>query len=320
MSGYQPEPTKEAQAIGATAAGPALPRESGRSSAREKLSRLDRKLLLKCGLVIIALLVAYFVYQDFMYVSTDNAYVQGESTLISARVGGIIVKSDVEENQKVKAGQTLVEISPGDYENAANQSKANMDALEAQVQGAKINFDRTSSLYRHGAATKERLDSAEAQYKSLLSQWNASQAAYAQAQLNLSYTKVTAPTDGKVSRKSFEVGMIANPGQPLLGFVEGNERWVDANFKETDLPGISVGKKAYVWVDAIPGKTIRGVVESISPATGATFSLLPPDNATGNFTKVVQRVPVRIKLLDLTEQDIDRLAAGLSAEVKIQVH
>jgi membrane fusion protein (multidrug efflux system) len=141
-----------------------------------------------------------------------------------------------------------------------------------------------------------------------------------EAQLNLDYTKITAPVDGKVGRKSFEVGMLATAGQPLLGFVSNSERWVTANLKETDMKDIAEGKKAYVTVDAIPSRTFEGTVESISPGTGATFTLLPPDNATGNFTKVVQRVPVRIKLLNLTESDIDRLQNGLSAEVKIRAH
>jgi membrane fusion protein (multidrug efflux system) len=141
-----------------------------------------------------------------------------------------------------------------------------------------------------------------------------------EAKLNLGYTKIVAPEDGTVGRKSFEVGMLATAGQPLLGFVSNTERWVTANLKETDMDNIAVGKKATVEVDAISGKTYEGEVESISPATGATFTLLPPDNATGNFTKVVQRVPVRIKLLNLKENDIDRLQSGLSAEVKIRIH
>ncbi len=145
------------------------------------------------------------------------------------------------------------------------------------------------------------------------------QAQVNEAKLNLGYTRIIAPVDGKVGKKSFEVGMLAAAGQPLLGFVANQDRWVTANLKETDMDDIEVGKKAYVEVDAISGKTFDGVVESISPATGATFTLLPPDNATGNFTKVVQRVPVRIKLLNLTEKDIDRLQNGLSAEVKIRV-
>ena len=161
---------------------------------------------------------------------------------------------------------------------------------------------------------------AESQYSSLQRKLQSAEAQVAQAKLNLSYTKVAAPSDGKVGKKSFEVGMLAAPGQPLIGFVAGDERWVVANLKETDMDLISVGKEVYVKVDAIPGKTFLGSVESISPATGATFSLLPPDNATGNFTKVVQRVPVRIKLSNLTEHDVDHLQSGLSADVKVKVH
>jgi membrane fusion protein (multidrug efflux system) len=269
---------------------------------------------------ILLVLSGYFFYNQYMYVGTDNAYVQASSTLLSSKVSGIITKANVVENQKVKAGDVLVEIKSDDYDFAAAQSKSDMDALEAQVRGARLHYTRISDLYGKGAATKERLDSAEAQFKSLESKWKATQAQYNQAKLNLDYTRIVAPADGKIAKKAFEVGMLANVGQPLLGFVAGNERWVDANFKETDLVGISEGKKAYITVDAIPGKEFEGVVESISPATGATFSLLPPDNATGNFTKVVQRVPVRIKLLNLTEAETDRLQAGLSAEVKIKVH
>ena len=132
-----------------------------------------------------------------------------------------------------------------------------------------------------------------------------------------SYTKIIAPSDGIIAKKSVEKGAFVGVGTPLLGFVQAKERWVVANFKETDLASIHIGSKSTVDVDAIPSKTFSGEVESISPSTGATFSLLPPDNATGNFTKVVQRVPVRVKLKDLTNDDVDRLQAGLSAVVSI---
>jgi membrane fusion protein, multidrug efflux system len=175
-------------------------------------------------------------------------------------------------------------------------------------------------LFNKGASTRERLDSAEAQYRSLDNKFKAAQAEVAEASLNLGYTRITAPVDGKVGKKSFEVGMLAAPGQPLLGFVSNDERWVTANLKETDMANVVEGKKAYITVDAIPGREFDGLVDSISPATGASFTLLPPDNATGNFTKVIQRVPVRIKLLNLNEGDMDRLQNGLSADVKIRVH
>lgn len=290
------------------------------AKAEKKGITSDMKKKIGIGAAALAVIGGgYFAYQSFMYVSTDNAQVGARSTLLSSRVSGIVVKANVEENQKVKAGQVLIEIKPDDYQNVVNQLKSDMASLAAQVKGAQLSYNRTKDLLAKGASTQERMDAAEAQFRSLDSKYKAAQAQVAEAELNLGYTKIVAPVDGKVGRKSFEVGMLASAGQPLIGFVAGDERWVTANLKETDLDGVTEGKKAYVTVDAIPGREFEGVVESISPATGATFTLLPPDNATGNFTKVVQRVPVRIKLENLSERDMDRLQTGLSAEVKIRV-
>lgn len=287
------------------------------AAAPKELSR--RQLLIGAGLAIIVIAGSYFGYQAFYYVSTDNATVQAQTTLLSSKVSGIVVKADVQENEKVKAGQVLVEIRSEDYQNTLDQLESDRASLAAQVEGAEITYKRTTELFHKGASTQERLDSAETQLHSLQNKLKSAEAQVAAAKLNLQDTKVVAPTDGKIGRKSFEVGMLASAGMPLVGFVEGTDRWVVANLKETDLDYIAEGKKAYISVDAISGREFEGEVESISPTTGATFSLLPPDNATGNFTKVVQRVPVRIKLLNLTDRDIDRLQSGLSAEVKIRV-
>lgn len=264
--------------------------------------------------------IIYVAYNSYMYVSTDNAQVGAPATLLSAKVSGIIIRADVEENQKVKAGQVLVEIKPDDYQNVIAQLESDRESFAAQYKGAESKYQRTLSLLKKGASTQERLDSAEAEYLSLRQKFKSAEAQVKEAKLNLDYTRIIAPVDGKVGKKSFEVGMLAAAGQPLLGFVANNERWVNANLKETDMDLVTEGKKAYVTVDAISGREFEGSVESISPATGATFTLLPPDNATGNFTKVVQRVPVRIKLQNLTDHEIDRLQNGLSAEVKIRVH
>jgi membrane fusion protein (multidrug efflux system) len=246
--------------------------------------------------------------------------VQGQTTLLSSRISGIITKVNVQENEKVKAGQVLAEIRADDYQALVDQLDSTRESAAAELKGAEINYKRTLDLFKKGASTRERLDNADTNLSSLRSKLKATEAQVSTAKLNLGYTQVLAPNDGKVGRKSFEVGMLASAGQPLFGFVEGNDRWVVANLKETDMDDIKVGRKAYISVDAISGREFEGEVESISPTTGATFSLLPPDNATGNFTKVVQRVPVRIKLLHLSDNDIDRLQAGLSAEVKIRVH
>jgi membrane fusion protein (multidrug efflux system) len=284
-------------------------------------SRLTKKQIMMGAVAIVAIAAgSYFGYQGYFYVSTDNAMVQAQTTLLSSRVSGIITKVNVQENEKVKSGQVLAEIKPEDYQNQVDQLDSERGSLAAEVRGAEITYRRTLELFKKGASTQERLDTAETQLAALKSKLKSAEAQVATAKLNLGYTQIVAPNDGKVGRKSFEVGMLAAAGQPLFGFVEGSQRWVVANLKETDMDNITVGKKAYISVDAISGKEFEGQVESISPTTGATFSLLPPDNATGNFTKVVQRVPVRIKLLNLSEADVDRLQAGLSAEVKIRVH
>jgi membrane fusion protein, multidrug efflux system len=124
----------------------------------------------------------------------------------------------------------------------------------------------------------------------------AAQAARDNAALQLSYTKVTAPVTGIVSRKQVEVGQLVQAAQPLLTVVSDTGVWVTANFKETQLVDLKVGQPVELEVDAYGGCTAKGKVESLSAATGAKFALLPPDNATGNFTKVVQRVPVRIAI------------------------
>lgn len=278
-----------------------------------------RKKIIATLATIAAIITIYFIYENYVYVSTDNAMILGPATLLSAKVSGLILKANVQENEKVKQGQLLVELKPDDYQNALNQAESEMESLAAQLKGVEANYSRASKLLKQGASTVERYDTAESQYRSLQRKLKSAEAQVAQARLNLSYTKILAPANGKIGRKSFEVGMLAGTGQPLLGFVGDNERWVVANLKETDMDRITEGQHAEIFVDAVSGKTFNGVVESISPATGATFSLLPPDNATGNFTKVVQRVPVRIRLLNLTEHDIDKLQSGLSVYAKVRV-
>lgn len=129
-----------------------------------------------------------------------------------------------------------------------------------------------------------------------------------------------APEDGTIGKKSVEAGMVVAPGEPLLSFVDAATPWVDANFKETQLRKIRPGQRARVEIDSIGGRQFEAVVDSIAPGTGSTFALIPPENATGNFTKIVQRVPVRLRfLVDSIKGYEDRIVPGLSAEAKIIV-
>lgn len=287
---------------------------------KEKLKSLDKKTILKGIGAVAAVLVVYFVFDYFMYVSTDNAQVEGHFVLLTPKVGGFIVKVNIEEGQHVKKGDVLVELDPRDYENTLREVSGDLTSSEARKADAEKNFQRMNQLRSSGAVSQQQADTASATFADAKAKWEAVKAQVSQAQLNLDNTKIVAPSDGYIAKKSVEIGQLASPGIPLVGFVDANERWVTANFKETDLRHLHKGAKVKVSVDAIDGHKFEGRVEAISAATGATFTLLPPDNASGNFTKVVQRVPVKISLIGLKDDDAELLRVGLSAYVKVSIH
>ena len=154
------------------------------------------------------------------------------------------------------------------------------------------------ALQRQQSAATANISGAQAGVRLAQARLAAARAARDNASLQLSYTRIIAPSSGIISRKQVELGQLVQAGQPLFSVVSDSGVWITANLKETQLENLKVGQTAEIEVDAYPGVVATGVVESLSPATGARFALLPPDNATGNFTKVVQRVPVRIAVLN----------------------
>ncbi|MGZ3697856.1 MAG: HlyD family secretion protein [Bdellovibrionota bacterium] len=279
----------------------------------------NKKNLIGIVLTAVVISVIYFVYEHFTYVSTDDAFVQAHVLMVSPRVSGTVQKVMVQENQKVKAGELLAQIDDRDYTAALAQAEADIASLEARSREAAANWVRAQELFKKHAITHQQFDDAQAAATESSSRLKAARARHDTAALNIAYTRITAPSNGSIAKKSVEVGQYITIGQPILGFVSSEERWVTANFKETELDRIHLGRAAHIDVDAIAGRDFEGEVESISSSTGATFSLLPPDNATGNFTKVVQRVPVRIKLSGLSAEDMDHLRAGLSANVHVRI-
>ena len=275
--------------------------------------------VIRLSVAVVLLVSGYFGYEHYRYVTTDDAYVQAHVLMLASRIGGTVDKVLVKENDKVKEGQVLALIQDQDYATAYNQAEADVASLQADYHQAALDFERVTQLYKDEAVSKQQLDAAVARYQGLAQKIKASQFKADQAKLNLGYTQITAPDDGTIARKSVEPGMVIPPGQALFGFVSSRERWVEANLKETQISPIRPGQTVQVKVDAISGKSFDGEVDSLGSATGSTFTLLPPDNSTGNFTKVVQRVPIKINLLNLTADDIDRLSAGLSADVSIKI-
>ena len=278
-----------------------------------------KKLMLRVVGGLAGFAAIYFIYCTVFYVSTDNAQVQANTVILASRVSGYIDKVNVEEGQKVKAGDILAHIDAKDYQSRTNQSENELGATSARVHDAELNYQRIESLYKSGAVSLQQRDSALANFQELSRRTKALQASLDVTKNSLGDTSIRAPSDGVIAKKSAEIGMLASPGMPLFGFVSSETRWITANFKETDLNRLKVGQHVSIDVDAISGRSFEGEIESFNPSTGAIFSLLPPDNATGNFTKVVQRVPTRIKFKNLKSEDIDLLRAGLSAVVDVRV-
>ena len=189
------------------------------------------------------------------------------------------------------------------------------DNVRTTYDAAKARYEQVLRARRSTSLVKDeqthRLDQNEAGVR-------LAEAAVELARLNLSYTVVLATCDGVTGRKDIHEGQLVQPGQTLVDIVDGTDLWVVANYRETQLPNIHEGAEVEITADAVPGIVYKGTVESISDATGAAFSLIPQDNATGNFVKVEQRVPVRISLQGNRPEDLQRLRAGFNLECEVK--
>jgi len=304
--------------------------------------------LLLAGPVLVLLVAAYLYVTAGRTVSTDDSYVQADKVTVSADVAGRVVAVAVRDNQLVHAGDVLFQIDDRQYRIAVAHAQAELAAARLKVREMLDNlayrrteFDRQQRLFASHVTSQAKLDEArnaldvarqqaagltppsaaaagaidaEIETHPLVLQ---AKAALAQAELDLAHTTVKAPLDGVVTRvSSLPVGEYLNVAQPAFALLASRQVWVEANFKETDLTHVLPGDSATVAIDTYPDKTFHGHVESIGPGTGSEFSVLPAQNATGNWVKVVQRVPLRIVIDDA---DADHpLRAGMSAEVEIE--
>jgi membrane fusion protein (multidrug efflux system) len=348
---------------------------AAKAGTRLSVGRLKEAALglaLAAGLFAAADYGRYYWTTGRYLVSTDDAYIDAHSTLISPKISGYISEVPVDDNQPVKVGQIIVRIDPRDYQTALDQAQANVAAAQANVdtltqqisqqnlaveqarqsaasdQAALVfsrqNSERYAELARTGYGTVQQAQqthsdllqrqaalqrdtagtaSAEKQIGVLeaqLAQTRASlaqqQAAEKQAELNLTYTTIAAPFDGTVGERTAQVGQYVQPGTQLMAVVPLQAVYITANYMETQLTDVRPGQPVTINVDTFPGAVVHGHVASLSPASGQQFALLPPDNATGNFTKIVQRIPVKIRLDDLAGQ-IGNLRPGMSVEADV---
>lgn len=250
------------------------------------------------------------------------------------------------ELQNAVTGKTVMSSAINTTENNIGVNEASILGVKAELENAERDMKRYAALLKTKAVTPKQYDDAKtnyertkAEYDMLCRQKRSTSLTKAEqtkqlgqqdaniklakvhkdyAALNVSYTVITAPTDGYTSKKTLQAGQFVQPGQTLLSIVDENDVWIIANYKETQTANMKIGDRVKITVDAIPGIEYFGAIESISNATGAQYSIVPQDNATGNFVKVEQRIPVKIRLTkDNPKANIRRLRAGLNVECEM---
>jgi membrane fusion protein (multidrug efflux system) len=249
-------------------------------------------------------------------VASQRASAAGARANLSSTLSSITAAKTREEQTaadlaRYKALWAKEEVSQQQYDAA----RAAADSARAAAEGARANSESARAGTEAGSAQVEAATRQVAAAQAKVAQ---RQAAVEAARLQLSYATVTAPVSGIVAKKAVEVGQFVQTGQPLLAIVQGHDTWVSANFKETQLEKMHPGQPVEIEVDAYPGHTFHARVDSLAAATGAKFSLLPPDNATGNFTKVVQRVPVKIAWTDAPDSKRP-LRVGMNVSVVVDL-
>ncbi|WP_250464672.1 HlyD family secretion protein [Caballeronia sp. GAFFF2] len=346
-------------------------------SAQRRDGRRKNRLIIGAVVVAALMVAARMAWRSHYFEETDNAFLDGNITFVSPRIAGTVSRVLIKENQRVSAGDLMIQLDKSDQEIKVREVQAQFVEIDAQskqveaqirkstaeVQSARAEVERAEAQARRArtdaaryktvfteemrAVSRQELDNAvaaadvaAAELLEKKERQSAAQAGMASAvasrdillakksgllvqlqdaQLQLSYNDIHAPVSGVVGRKNVEVGSRIALGQQVLAIVQDHV-WVNANFKETQLGQLVPGQTATVHVDAFPAHDFVGHIESFSPASGNQFALLPPDNATGNFTKIVQRVPVRIALEPASVDAYkSRLAPGMSAVVEIDL-
>jgi membrane fusion protein (multidrug efflux system) len=256
------------------------------------------------GIVVLVLAILY-ILSALSHETTDDAYTTGFVHQISSRVTSNVIELDIVDNQFVHEGQVLLRLDPRDFQ-------VQVDKAQADYDKAKADFDRVDALKNDVAISKQDYDQTKSTFEVAAAQLE-------DAKNQLGYCTITAPTDGYIGNRTVDVGNRVTVGGALMTVVQGV--WVLANYKETQLGKMKEGQQVEITVDAIPDHTFRGYINSFSPGTGSTFALLPPDNATGNFTKIVQRVPVKIFFDPHDIGDFrNRLVPGLSVETSVNLN
>ncbi|MCR4880624.1 MAG: HlyD family secretion protein [bacterium] len=327
--------------------------EQEKNITENKDKRVVKKRYFGIGVLVIALLIlGVWLWNESKYQSTDDAYVESHMVRVAPRVMGQIEEVYINDNQRVKEGDIIAVIDDKDYSIRLDQAdanykrallnqnvaKANLSAVNSEIELAKKDLERYRNLYEKGAVSKQVFDAAQTKYDTIMARQtsadnmifseNGSKVADAdlkvlkalrdQAELNLGYTKIVAPQDGTVTNKNVEKGDYVQIGQPLFTLVP-DEVWVVANFKENQVGKMRPGQTVSIKIDTYPDHIFKGKIDSIQRASGAKASLFPPENAVGSFVKIVQRIPVKIVFTEEIDPKKYTISAGMSVVPRVRV-
>jgi membrane fusion protein (multidrug efflux system) len=244
----------------------------------------------------------WYVYLE-RFVGTDDAYIEADLYPVNSRIMGYMKDVNVAEGDTVSKGQVLASIDDADIDFELSYKKM-------KLQKAQTDLKRARELHESNAISEFDLENAEANYKANLTDLQGTE-------IKLKYTKVLSPSDGVVAKRSVQPGQFVQPGQVLVVVVDNRKPWIKANFKETQIEHLNPGQDVRIWLDSYPSLVIKGRIETIFPSSGAKLSILPPENATGNFTRIVQRIPVKISVQSSQSVDAIHLRPGMSAQVSV---
>ncbi len=284
--------------------------------------------------VVAAAIVAYVRIALTGFQATDDAAVDGNQVVVSAQTLDRITVMNLGEGDQVAKGQVVAQLDDSTLKAQEHQAEVNLEYAGESAKLAQVKLDQAQTDFRRAEVqyqnriipqaqydnAKVALSAAQAEYSIALAQTKLAKAQLATVQTNLAYTILTSPINGVVAKKWTMPGDVVQPAEPIYTLYDLAKLWIEANFKETQIHYLKPGDPATITVDAFPGHVFRGKVESIGAATASEFALIPPENGAGNFTKITQRVPVRISIDNqdgLDAQAGQRLLPGMSAEVKV---
>lgn len=309
---------------------------SKRGGTEKKKKRSRKSALIVFAILILAIGAGTIVYVRLVVTgkqSTDDAVIAGNQVVVSAQMLGRITSMAVDEGDRVGSGETLVTLDDRTLKAQQSQAQANVVYAVQSVTLAQVKLDQAQSDLSRAAVQvqnniipqeqydhlKAALAAAEANYNIAVAQQQLAQTEVGTVTTNLEQTIIRSPIDGIAARKWAMPGDVVQPAQSIYTLYDLDHVWVQANFKETQLVSLRDGESAKITVDSFPGQTFTGKVEDIGAVTASQFALIPADNASGNFTKVTQRVPVKISI---DERNVElsgrRFLPGMSAEVQVE--